>query len=341
MARTGTGVLLTMRGAPADLEAVPAFLSAVTGKEPTPEALHDATIRYLTIGGGSPAAFAAERIAAALERRLNGLPDAELTGDDLRTLAVLGGESGRAEEPVEVPVAVGCLLTEPSIGRAVAGLEAYGCTRIVHVDLGPLESEDAVAARAAAVRASARAAVVAGGSFMTAEPMMRLLGEAAMVAWDGVKACKRKLAVFTYPAGDDAPGPAPSRVRAVIDELATVVSLPPAGDGAVSRRIGVEVEGGAGDVTWAIVPVGDQALHGAAAGARLMEVLDAAVEHGMDGIAVIPVGYTVDDDSTLHLMDVLGADVAFARDVEFTRARVPNDDSLLIEALDAAVRAVM
>jgi hypothetical protein len=42
------GVLLTMRGAPSTLGAVPAFLAAVTGQEPTPEELHAATVRYLT-----------------------------------------------------------------------------------------------------------------------------------------------------------------------------------------------------------------------------------------------------------------------------------------------------
>jgi protoheme ferro-lyase len=336
------GVLLTMRGAPSTLGAVPAFLAAVTGQEPTPEKLHAATVRYLTIGGGSPAAFAAERIAAALERRLNGLPEAEAIEDDLRTIAVLGGESGRADGPLEILVQVGCLLTEPSIWNAVARLEDAGCTRIVHADLNPLEPDGAVRARRDAVRAVARAEVLDAAPVADSEPASRLFAESVIVAWENVAGFKRRLMVFAYSAGGgEAPGSVPARVLAVIDGLAKDLALPPADTAAVKKRLGVDAEGGAGDVTWAIVPVGDRAADGAGAGDRLIEVVEAAVEHGFDGIAVVPIGYTVDDDATLHLMDVLAADVALARDVEFSRARVPNDDSLLIEALDAAVRAVM
>jgi protoheme ferro-lyase len=338
---TRVGVLLTLRGGPAHLADVAPFLRAVLSREPSSEELQEATVRYLTIGGGSPATLAAERIAAALERKLNGLPEAEMTEDDLRTIAVLGGGSGRTEEPVEMPVATGCLLTAPGIRDAVVRLEAAGCARIVHVDLNPLEPCDAVAAREEAVRAAASAVVVKTSSFLETEPMARLLGHAALVAWDALTGCARRLVLFVYPAADVGEAPVSVPARAVMDGLSSVLSLPRADTGAVTERLGVEVEGGAGDTTWAIASVGDEATEGVGAGRRLLEIVEAAVARGFDGVAVIPVGYTVDDEATLHLMDVLAADIALVRDVEFSRARVPNDDPLLIDALDAVVKSAI
>jgi protoheme ferro-lyase len=65
------------------------------------------------------------------------------------------------------------------------------------------------------------------------------------------------------------------------------------------------------------------------------------VAAGSDGVTVVPVGYIVDDDATLHLIDVLAADSVLSRGFEFSRAAVPNDSPILAEALRLAVRTVL
>jgi protoheme ferro-lyase len=336
------GVLLTLRGGPANIEDVAPFLRSVSGEEPTAEALQEAIVRYLTIGGGSPAAYAAERIAAALERKLNGLPEAESGGDDLRAYAVQGGESGRAEGPVEVPVAVGCHLSAPTIPDAVASLEAAGCVRIIQADLGPLESDGAIVARAEAVREAAGVQVLQAAPYITSPVVTGLLGEFATSAWDELSTCAQRAVVFAY--FEDRAGSlddVPRRTGEVIREVAENLSLPaesaPTGQAVPEQWVGTA----AGDVIWAIVPVGAVERKGAAAGDRLVAAIEAAVDHGASGVEVVPVGYTVDDDATLYIIDVLAADAALSREVEFSRARTPNDSPLMVDALRAAVHAVV
>jgi protoheme ferro-lyase len=334
---TKFGVLLTLRGGPAHIENVAPFLQAVLGRQPSAEAIQDAVVRYLTIGGGSPVAFAAERIAAALERRLNGLPEAEHGGDDLRAYAIQGGDSGRAEGPVDVPVAVGCHMSAPSIADAVAGLEAAGCERIVHADLGPLESDEAIGARAEAVHSAARVEVMQAAPFVTSPAVLGFLTESATTAWGEIGTCSQRTVVFGYLEDRSRePADVPARASALIDELMEALHLPRG-----------EAAGGSSDVTtdggttWVVVPIGDAVVLGNAAGDRMIAAVDAAVERGADGVTVVPVGYMVDDDATLHLIDVLAADSALSRDIEFSRAAVPNDSPIIVDALRLAVRTVL
>jgi protoheme ferro-lyase len=336
------GVLLTLRGGPAHIDEASPFLHAVLGREPSAEELQGAVTRYLTIGGGSPATFAAERIAAGLERRLSGLIAAPPMDADLRSVMMHGGDTGRVSEGVRLPVLFGCSAWAPSIADAVAGLEAAGCRRIVHIDLSPLEHESAVAERAAAVRSAAAVAIVDAGSIALSENVVGFLRDEVAAAWDEIKQCKRRLALFTYPSGaEGTSGSTPPQVRALMERVASVLALPAVDSNAVAKRLGVEAEGGAGDFAWVIAPLGDQAVQGSAAAARVVEIIDAAADKGLDGIAVMPVGYTIDDDATLYLIDVLAADAALSRGVEFVRSRVPNDDDLLITALAMAVNAVV
>lgn len=72
MARTG--VLIVATGGPKGIEDLPGFLEAANGEVPSSEELQAAHRKYLAIGGVSPVPAVAERVAAALERRLNGLP---------------------------------------------------------------------------------------------------------------------------------------------------------------------------------------------------------------------------------------------------------------------------
>jgi protoheme ferro-lyase len=336
------GVLLTLRGAPANIEDVPSFLLAATGREQSAEALQEATVRYLTIGGGSPAAFAAERIAAALERKLNGLPEAEPSGEDLRAYAIQGGDSGRAEGPIGVPVAVGCHLSAPWIADAVTRLEADGCERIIHADLSPLESDGALATRLKVVHSVAQAQVVEAEPFFASPSLTGLSGVEAATSWGEVSACTRRTAIFAYI--EDRQGKAddvPPRSREVVRALAVELSLPSADGVEPALRPGMEFGSDSDDITWSVVPVGDTATMGATAGARLVEAVEAAVKRGAEAVTVIPVGYTIDDESTLYVIDVLAADAALSKGVEFSRASVPNDSPLMIEALRAAVHAVL
>ncbi len=140
MARTG--VLLTAFGGPHEIGEIAQFMRSITGADPTDAMLAEAHRKYLTIGGFSPLPAMGERIAAQLERSLNGLEPGVTDDDDGGTLGIWGGSmaSVRTQEGVRIPVEVGMLHSEPSIAQAVARLADRGAKQIVHISLSPFEA---------------------------------------------------------------------------------------------------------------------------------------------------------------------------------------------------------
>ncbi|HEY5432389.1 MAG TPA: ferrochelatase, partial [Coriobacteriia bacterium] len=153
MARTG--VLLTAFGGPDCLDAVAPFMCSIMGAELSEQMLAEARRKYLTIGGFSPLPAMAERIAAQLERVLNGIAMAEVT-DDGGTLGLWGGAmaSLRTSETLRIPVAIGMLHSEPSIEGAVARLVDAGARQIVIASLSPFEAAATTGAYLGAVRSA-------------------------------------------------------------------------------------------------------------------------------------------------------------------------------------------
>ena len=89
MARNG--VLIVAVGGPASLDAAEPYLSSIHGHAPDEASVATLRRALLTIGGGSPASGRAERVAAALERVLNGIAAAEPLEEMSETLLPNGG----------------------------------------------------------------------------------------------------------------------------------------------------------------------------------------------------------------------------------------------------------
>lgn len=105
--------------------------------------------------------------------------------------------------------------------------------------------------------------------------------------------------------------------------------------------LGVEAFGGSGKkAPWLLAyqsgePVGD------AIGPDLFAVIDAAAAHGFTAVGVLPIGLAFDEVETMWTLDILAADKVLSQEMEFARAGVANDDPLLIEAIESAVKDVL
>jgi ferrochelatase len=336
-----TGVLLTAFGGPADLEAVPAFLRSIMGIEPSEAVVQGAIRKYVAIGGSSPLPAIAERVAAQLERALNGLPRVEESG--------MGPHGGvRASCDVDVPVAVGMLHASPSIGDAVAALVERGVTDLAWVSLSPFDAAVTVGAYESAVVAAAAAHPGVRG---LKTPAYR--GDAAYVRFftDGLNAALRAAAVdddrtLVVFSAHSLPQPDVDADPAYVDQLRETVAAVARGAGlgdaaGFDAITGMEAFGGAGATPWLLAFQSKGARGGEWLGPDLADVIDAAAVAGFSTAIVCPVGFALDHMETLYDIDTVAAGRAQAAGLRFTRTAVPNDDPLMIEALAASVRAVL
>jgi ferrochelatase len=349
MARTG--VLLTAFGGPDCLDAVEPFMCSIMGVEPTEQMLTEARRKYLTIGGFSPLPAMAERIAAQLERALNGMPLAEVSDDDGGTLGLWGGamSSLRTTETVRIPVAVGMLHSEPAIEGAIARLVDAGARQIVLASLSPFEAaattgayRDAVTAALAAhpgVRLIESASYHRSDEFvgLYADNLNEALHEADILANKG-------LVVFTahsLPVSDIEADPA--YVDQLHESAAAIAAGAGLGDASGFAVLpGVDAFGGPGvTAPWLLAFQSKGRRGGEWLGPDLDDVIDAAVAGGFAVIIVCPVGFAVDHMETLYDLDVKAADRVLSADREFVRVAVPNADPKYIEALAGAVRKVL
>ena len=348
MARTG--VLLTAFGGPDCLDAVAPFMCSIMGAEPSEQMLAEARRKYLTIGGFSPLPAMAERIAAQLERVLNGIAMAEVT-DDGGTLGLWGGAmaSLRTSETLRIPVAIGMLHSEPSIEGAVARLVDAGARQIVIASLSPFEAAATTGAYLGAVRSALEGypgvRLMESASYhrsdefvgLYADNLNEALHEADILANKGI-------IVFTahsLPVSDIETDPA------YVDQLRETAAAVAAGAGlgdpsGFDALPGVDAFGGPGvTAPWLLAFQSKGRRGGEWLGPDLDDVIDAAITGGFAVVIVCPVGFAVDHMETLYDLDVKAADRVLSAEKEFVRVAVPNADPKYIDALAAAVSKML
>jgi protoheme ferro-lyase len=347
MARTG--VLIVAAGGPASLDDADAFLTALNGVAPSAESSASLRRALLTIGGHSPLPSIAERVAAALERSLNGLPPApalEDPADSLLPVASVG--AGRTDEPVEIPVVAGFIASTPTIADAIGQLHAGGTERVVLLPLSPFDPPS----RAAAARAAAQSACTASGieladahTYADADPFIRAIAEGSQTAVEEVFPEHRPLLVFVAPAlsvGEAAEGGAVGAIEDAVSRIAQEIGMGVADADALEPLVGLRAFGGPGlAAPWMLAYLSDSGTVGPVIGPSVEEAIKAAKACGFGGVGLLPLAYTVDDTPTLYRLDVEAADKVLAADMEYSRAMVLNDDARFVGVLETAIRAVL
>lgn len=347
MARTG--VLITATGGPSSLDEVRPFLEVLNGVAPDDQAVAGLTRAIMTIGGRSPELFWAERVAAQMERALNGLEAAEPVEDAAESLIpVVSASSARSAEPVEIPVQVGFLAADPSIDEAVARLTAAGAQRLVVLTLMPCGDP----ARAGAIAAVAHDAVsragltaVDGAGWEDTDLFIRALADGCQAAVEEVFPEHQPLVVFVAPApsqdhaGSDA---VVSACESTVIRLVTEIGLGAPDRDAIENLLGLPCFGGTGVAApWLLAYQRESGTTGPVTGPSVAEAVDAARTRGLGGVAVLPFAWTVDDTTVLYELDVEIADAVLTADMEYARAGLLNDDPRFIEVLATAVRGVL
>lgn len=339
-----TGVLLVAYGAPDSLDAIEPFMRNLMGRDPSPELVESARMRYLTIGGASPLPARAERIAAALERSLSGLPPADETDETLEERMGFSDEAPtRAPFGVRVPVAVGMMYWRPTIAEAMERLLRAGAERIVWVSLSPFESPITTGAfRAAVAEAAGKLnleAVEVSGYQETPQYAM-LLAESCLAAI-GELPEGRRAAVFTahsVPLSDLGDGAYRDQIEKLATLIANMAQLGGADPDAVKGELGLDAFGGGADVRWLVAYQSQGARPGEWLGPRLGDALDKLIETGFEGAAVCPIGFVLDHLETMYDLDVEAAEKMLDADREYARMRLPNDHETFISILDVLVR---
>jgi ferrochelatase len=346
---TRTGVLITAYGGPRDLDEVAPFMCSLLGCEPEPGMLADARRRYLTIGGASPLPPMAERIAVQLERELAGLPRGEEEDEGASGFLGVSKPLQRAAEEIRIPVVVGMLHSEPSIESAVAALVALGVDRVVSLSLSPFEAAETTGAYRDAVATAASEhsglTVVEAGDYRGSEPFLTALANNLSDALnDDEMRPPHPLVVFTahsLPVASVEADPAyVEQLQKVASEVAARVEL--GSDDGFDDLPDIEAFGGRGGAApWLLAYQSKGRRGGEWIGPDLDAVIDAAVAARFGSVVVSPIGFAIDHMETLYDLDVCAADRALSSDLEFARAKAPNDSEDMIHALAEAVRAVL
>jgi ferrochelatase len=339
-----TGVLLVAFGGPDSLDSVEPFMRNLMGREPSPEAIQTCWRKYLTIGGASPLPGIAERIAAALERRLSGLPEAAAPEEPTEGFGGLAMPSMRATEGVKVPVVVGMLHWRPLIGQAVQALAASGVERVVWTSLSPFESSVTSGAYRAEVAAACEAAgvrAVEGDPYHDSPVFVALLADACTAAMEGLFPEYKPAVVFTahsMPVDELGEDPYVAQLEQLASQVARQVGLGEPDAAGLDGALGIRAHGGLGKAApWLLAYQSKGARPGAWLDPTIDDVIEAAQERHIDSLAVCPIGFATDHLETLWDLDVDAADKVLSRDMEFARAKAPNDDPVFIGILADAV----
>ncbi|MDO8915732.1 MAG: ferrochelatase [Coriobacteriia bacterium] len=346
MARTG--VLIVTTGGPAGIGEVADFLEIANGALASSDELGAVQRRYLAIGGISPVPAVAERVAAALERRLNDLPPdpVEVSPSDTLT-ALVETPSGRTADAVDIRVLVGMLAARPTIVDALEAFKADGVGRVIVVDLAPFETPFRAASNSEAVNQVAKALgieTVPGGDFAHSEHLTQLLSLAYSGTISELAADHKPVIVFTAEALSAVEAEESDYVRRVESAVVRMVEELELGEVdavGLESALGVRALGGLGKTApWLLAYQSEEPVPDAV-GPDLFAVIDAAISHGFSAVCVLPIGLAFDEVETMWTLDILAADRALSQGIEFARAPVANDDPLLIEAIETAVRSVL
>jgi len=317
-----TGVLLLGFGGPDSIEAVGPFMCNLMGREPSEELVERVCRRYLTIGGSSPLVGIAEEIASGLESRLS--------------------DAGH-----DVPVLVGMRYWEPFIEDAISGLRELGCDRVVTISLSPFESK----VTSGAYRDEVARAVAEGDNIEIVEaPLISTLPEyveffasSTAAAINDIVPNDGAIVVFTahsLPESDLVESdPYVAGLQIVANAVALKLGM---ADG--SRRSGESLLPGleafgatSAPRAWFLVFQSKGERPGKWLGPDLDSVIDAASKSGVTAVVVSPIGFMTDHMETLYDLDVVAAERAMDADLEWQRARVPNDDASVLDGLSRVV----
>jgi len=343
-----TGVLVVSEGGPAGLPEVPAFLEATLGRVPSEDELQGVRRMVLAIGGMNPVPAAMERIAAALERKLNDLPPvAEETDTTIALMTLAQAAAGRATEPVETRVLVGMRAAHPTIAEALQSFADDGVTRVACVELSSLQAPSVAAANRAAVESAASELgieIVSVGEVDSSEKTAELLSTSYSEAIAAVAPDHKPIVVFSasaVPSGEARDDSYVERVERAVERMTVELGLGGVDPEGIEGLLGLRAFGGPGtEHPWLLAfqsaePVAD------AVGPDLFTVIDAALAKGYTGVAVLPIGFAIDGFETMWTVDILAADKALSQDAEFARGVVANDNPLAIQAIEAEVRKVL
>lgn len=345
------GVLVTAFGGPSSLEGVAPFMRSVMGREPSEEAMTEAWRKYLTIGGVSPLPSMAERMAAQLERELNGLERGESDDGDAPLIGTMALSTAgiRATGVMKLPVAVGFLHSEPTIARAVGSLLEEGVRELVVVSLSPFQAQCTTGAYRAAVDAALengpKVQVFDAAAYHRSDDLVTALSDSLNESLHDADILKnRGLVVFTaHSLPQEDVDCDPTYIRQLEETAASVAAGVGLGEAnGFDALPGIEAFGGKGlTAPWLLAFQSRGRRPGAWTTPDLDDVLDGAIAAGFEVVVVCPVGFAVDHMETLYDLDVLAADKVLGAGLEFVRAGVPNDSPKMITALAEAVRRVL
>jgi ferrochelatase len=317
-----TGVLLLGFGGPESIDAVRPFMCNLMDREPTDELVDAVCMRYLSIGGGSPLPGIAANIAAGLEERL-----------------------GQMGSPV--PVRVGMRYWHPFIADGVAELMGLGCDRIVTVSLSPFESKAASGAYREAIEA-----VIAGHKHLEiveapllskSQEFVDFFAGSTAVALQDLEPNEGAIVVFTahsLPVADLVEDdPYVLGLEEVAQEVAKELGMALGHPGAGSETLeGFEALGStAHPRAWFLAYQSKGARPGGWLGPQLDDLIPAVAASEYNAMVVVPIGFATDHMETLYDIDIVAAGAALDADVEFMRAKVPNDDPRILDAIVGAI----
>lgn len=315
MARTG--VLLTGFGGPDSLDAVGPFMANLMGREPSEELLARVRTRYLAIGGASPLPGIAREIAGKLGEAFEG-------------------------EGHDIVVGVGMRYWQPYIGDTLTLLKEAGCDRVITLSLSPFESKVAQESYREAI---AEAAGPLGIEIVEA-PLVSTLDEyasyyagATAVAIEDMQPNQGAIVVFSahsLPLGDlDEDDPYVAGLERVASAVAHKLGLEPGEHGAGDPVLpGFSTFGSAATPrAWFLVYQSKGNRPGGWLGPDLDDLIDVAAESEVAGLVVAPIGFVTDHMETLYDLDIVAADRAVEKGLEFVRVPAPNMHDTLVQAM--------
>ncbi len=325
--RPTSAVLLLGFGGPDSLEAIAPFMTNLMGREPSEELLEQVTLRYLAVGGASPLPAVAQQIAQGIEAKL-------------------------LSEGVQAPVAIGMRYWHPFIGDVLRGMYEWGIRKVVTVSLSPFETAVATGAYREAIEAVLPE--LPGLEIVEAPPLGAMQAYSGMVvagvvdALTNLKEVEPLLAVFTahsLPVEDLADDdPYVGQIRWMVDGVVESLGMPIGEelDGSGERLPGIRGYGNLRDPQpWVFAYQSKGERGGEWLGPDIDDVVDAAIEGGFKGIAVCPIAFATDHLETLYDLDIVLAGKVLEAGLEFSRAPVPNDDSILIDGIAGEVEPLL
>lgn len=325
-ARGKTGILILGYGGPDSLEAIGPFMTNLMGREPSPELLERARLRYLSIGGESPLPGIVSSIRDQLQQAL-------------------------AAEDHEVQVAVGMRYWHPFIEEGVKELVDAGVSRIVGVSMSPFEAKITCGAYRTAVNDALSGVsdveYVEAPSIATLVEYSELVAAGCLAALEKLDDSSGALVVFTahsLPESDLVQDdPYVRGLRRVVDQVCEYLGYDhgtePIGDPILP---GITTYGNlASRPPWVFAYQSKGQKPGVWLGPDLGDVIDAAVAAGYSAVVAVPVGFVTDHLETLYDLDIEAADRALTQDMEFVRAPVPNDSEHLVKGLVSLVNRML